>query len=575
MGLSSFVEKMSVGSFLRSFDLPSDEEEDPVRRCVHYDEADIYLAARIGDTARVKYLVEQEGVDVNKRDFWDSVPLYYACLTGHCEVVKLLLEKGAICNENTFDGDRCLYGALTLEIRELLEQGDVNKTPPLKPLARSIRRLCSLCDDPEQTIPDSLPFQSLCDLELNLGDQVYRVNKAILAARLRKFDEILTLDVCRKMMAVNGGGEVVWEALLIYVYSEKLDLEMKDVKHLRKLAKHYGCPALVKMTEKELLSIKYYFKTLKKKAAPKRFVLYPYSFPEEASLEHDLRLLRQRSQILEEAMMKEQEILAGQKNDYADILLQVDGVQFRVHGCILCCRSDYFYQRILLNAKHGFTEPPTMQCPLFGQLLSILVLIDVQSSTLKVVLEYMYTETVDSLSEGDLEDFEMMSDLFQLANRLLVFGMKRRIAERLKKMKWSLPEICELLILADFNDCALLRDFCLQKVAGMLDDILVMEEDSELRDYFESFVSEVAPEDIKDAEQLFDSSATKGDFHGVIDGTHVGGIGSNSILEDLREKYLEISGWDEDERDNNARQFDQAFLKFTLNARQKHTALQR
>lgn len=36
----------------------------------------------MGDVERVKYLVRSEAVDVNKRDRWDSVPLYYACLAG-------------------------------------------------------------------------------------------------------------------------------------------------------------------------------------------------------------------------------------------------------------------------------------------------------------------------------------------------------------------------------------------------------------------------------------------------------------------------------------------------------------
>ncbi|KAH3893018.1 hypothetical protein DPMN_017156 [Dreissena polymorpha] len=49
-----------------------------------------------------------------------STPLYYACLCGHEELVKYLLENGARCEANTFDGERCLYGALTDSIKKLL-----------------------------------------------------------------------------------------------------------------------------------------------------------------------------------------------------------------------------------------------------------------------------------------------------------------------------------------------------------------------------------------------------------------------------------------------------------------------
>ena len=88
---------------------------------------------------------------MNRRDRWDSVPLYYACLAGalqpealliadpspveplagmlashaphalrcagQSDVAHYLLEAGAVCNEFTFDGDRCHYAALTSTIR--------------------------------------------------------------------------------------------------------------------------------------------------------------------------------------------------------------------------------------------------------------------------------------------------------------------------------------------------------------------------------------------------------------------------------------------------------------------------
>ena len=37
--------------------------------------------------------------------------------------------QGANCAENTYDGDRCLYGALTLEIKNLLLDYATRKTP--------------------------------------------------------------------------------------------------------------------------------------------------------------------------------------------------------------------------------------------------------------------------------------------------------------------------------------------------------------------------------------------------------------------------------------------------------------
>lgn len=46
--------------------------------------------------------VEVLGTDVNAVDEWNSTPLYYACLAGHIDVVKYLIEMGAECEENTY-----------------------------------------------------------------------------------------------------------------------------------------------------------------------------------------------------------------------------------------------------------------------------------------------------------------------------------------------------------------------------------------------------------------------------------------------------------------------------------------
>ena len=67
-----------------------------------------------------RYLTDQKEINLNVRDKWDSTPLYYSCLCGHPEVVSYLLENGARCDANTFDGERCVYGALTDQIRKML-----------------------------------------------------------------------------------------------------------------------------------------------------------------------------------------------------------------------------------------------------------------------------------------------------------------------------------------------------------------------------------------------------------------------------------------------------------------------
>ncbi|XP_050383156.1 BTB/POZ domain-containing protein At2g04740 [Argentina anserina] len=92
---------------------------------------DVFEASRAGD--RLRYLLES-GVNVSARDRWDSVALYYACLAGHLEAARMLLESGAICEEHTFDGDRCHYAALNLKVRKLLKAFEAR--PPLQAAMR-------------------------------------------------------------------------------------------------------------------------------------------------------------------------------------------------------------------------------------------------------------------------------------------------------------------------------------------------------------------------------------------------------------------------------------------------------
>lgn len=98
---------------------------------------DIFSASRAGDVDRLRYLLES-GVNVNARDQWDSVALYYACLAGHLDAARMLLENGAICSEHTFDGDRCHYAALNLKVRKLLKAFEA-RPPPLGPLQAALR----------------------------------------------------------------------------------------------------------------------------------------------------------------------------------------------------------------------------------------------------------------------------------------------------------------------------------------------------------------------------------------------------------------------------------------------------
>jgi ankyrin repeat/BTB/POZ domain-containing protein 1 len=62
-------------------------------------------ACRRGDLRRCQEMISS-GVNINGKDKFDYTPLIVASLCGHFELVRLLLESGALAERNTFQGER-------------------------------------------------------------------------------------------------------------------------------------------------------------------------------------------------------------------------------------------------------------------------------------------------------------------------------------------------------------------------------------------------------------------------------------------------------------------------------------
>ena len=80
---------------------------------------ELCIVCHIGNFLNVNKLIAAR-VNLNAVDKFDKSPLFLASLCGHEEVVRLLLKSGAICDKDRYDGARCIYGALTNTIRNLL-----------------------------------------------------------------------------------------------------------------------------------------------------------------------------------------------------------------------------------------------------------------------------------------------------------------------------------------------------------------------------------------------------------------------------------------------------------------------
>lgn len=84
----------------------------------------------------------------------------------------MLLEQGALCERDTFQGERCLYNALNDRIRNLLLSYDYSKSAdPLQPLAAHITGLLSR-ETPK-----------MADIAVHTGEATLNLHKFILSAR--------------------------------------------------------------------------------------------------------------------------------------------------------------------------------------------------------------------------------------------------------------------------------------------------------------------------------------------------------------------------------------------------------
>ncbi|RUP49104.1 hypothetical protein BC936DRAFT_143285 [Jimgerdemannia flammicorona] len=121
-------------------------------------------ACRVGDREKVESLVSNFAAPINLVDEWQCSPLYWACLCGHYEVVRYLLENGAKCDRNTFQGERCLYGALTKQIRDLLLSYKLSKA--IDKRQPYLYFLSQLQDHPKDYFPD-ITFKVRVPLDLD------------------------------------------------------------------------------------------------------------------------------------------------------------------------------------------------------------------------------------------------------------------------------------------------------------------------------------------------------------------------------------------------------------------------
>ncbi|KAF9590494.1 hypothetical protein IFM89_035467 [Coptis chinensis] len=424
---------------------------------------DIFEASRAGDVTRLKYLLATGIVNVNARDQWDSCALYYTCLVGHLDAARLLLENGAICSEHTFDGDRCHYASLNLNVRKLLKAYEA-RPPPLGPLQSALRDTFLSCAANRSGVElfgpllndDSNSCHFPPDVTFFVQGRPIEAHRVILSARspfFRKKFEMEWKDRWEVRFSKERLSYYALYGLIHFFYSDKLEVALDDMEDLVRICKVCKCEELQKLLEKELIHQKYAeYKSLRDvENSQKRFILQGLSLPEQERLPAAMYRILQAS--LAKSCCKDEPdnfdtVKSGVSatqitefgEDLADICVKVDKRIFRCHQVILASRSEYFKAR-LSHMKDFLERRDELSC--YG--LPILEEHDLSTEAFEKMIEFMYTDGLKDL------DADQAEELFDAASRYLLFPLKRAVGDALLPQLDTLSpaELCQWLIISD------------------------------------------------------------------------------------------------------------------------------
>ncbi|KAJ6873912.1 BTB/POZ domain-containing protein [Populus alba x Populus x berolinensis] len=538
---------------------------------------DVFQASRAGDVERLKYLLES-GVNVNARDQWDSVALYYACLAGHLDAARMLLESGAICSEHTFDGDRCHYAALNLKVRKLLKAFEA-RPPPLAPLQAALRDTFLSCEANRFYLEQSeaiyhvsgLSSSGVSNVNHFPPDVVFFVqgrpieaHRVILSARSPFFKRKFKTDWRGRSEVRLAREKLSYPALYSLVhffYSDRLEIAVDDMEDLVRICKVCKCESLQRVLEKELIHQKYAdYKALRDlDNSQKRYILQGLSLPEEDRLPAALHRVLQSSlarSTMQQNLENDVDRLVSsfdvvQMNDcvddLADICVRVDNKIFRCHQVVLASRSEYFRARLshMKDFHEGKVGLPSDAVPCFEEH-------DLSMEAFEKMVEYMYTDGLKDINPGQAEE------MFDAASRYLLFPLKRAVADvLLPQLEMVSPaELCHWLILSDMYGVIKIREYCLDTIACNFETF------ADTRD-FRAMLLTVPPPSGDSSLRTTAPSAP-----GAALNTDQG-----NLLDDLREKWLEAEAADLDKRDESALLFDKRLEMLMLVAKKESEAV--
>ncbi|NP_001096209.1 ankyrin repeat and BTB/POZ domain-containing protein 1 [Xenopus tropicalis] len=414
------------------------------------DTSDLFSSCRKGDIFRVRHLVEQRDVELNVRDKWDSTPLYYACLCGHEELVRYLLANGAKCEVNTFDGERCLYGALSDTIRRLLKE------------YKQITAKCMQRDYYDDFLQRLLEQGSYSDTVFIVHGESFQAHRCVLSARSPYFAEMFENKwkgknvIGLKHPLVNPAA---FGSILQYLYTGHMDIDVEHVEDCKRLAKQCRLQDLIDDLEEKCKKV-YEFVSSKPGTCVKVLSVEPSG---NGHLQEDLAILADC------ALPAELRVGFGELpfdstdnfSSYPDVCFQIAGYNFLCHKSFFCGRSDYF--KALL--EDHFCESHELQAL---PSIPVITLHNITEETFMRVLYYIYSDDTE-LSPDNAYEVLCVADMYLLP------GLKRLCGKTLAQMLDE-DSIIGIWKTAKLFQLTRLEDQCTEYMARIIEKLVDSEE---------------------------------------------------------------------------------------------------
>jgi ankyrin repeat protein len=420
----------------------------------------LHYACRVGNLEHVRYLVDVWHCAVNEQDAHDATPLYLAALTGHNEICRFLLERGAKCDPDSGgDAARVFYVALTPELRRMLREWSLtaaSRDPFLDSLRRSF-------NDPTHADCVWSPHMP--------GKPPVYIHRIILHARCPRLDIFMVEPAARNANEnsnSNGAKQLsrlvlendndndhehyeIMVQLLEYLYTGTLDARNEETAvRARALAATFDLQKLYEQLDAALAHHSSNNNNDNNEKHPQgRFRC------EISDLKSVRRDMTRVAQFVSTPHAEMESLTAlGKVVEWSDVTVQCLDCTWSLNCFRVCGQSEYF-DRALLGS---FREAQDSFLDLSNLAPS--------SDVFRLVIQWMYSDTF-----LDTPSLEMAIEVLELGFAILCPRLSTHVANNVLTPAVDRDCVFEMLELARMHGFERLEDQCVQVIGSYLQEL--------------------------------------------------------------------------------------------------------